>query len=256
MKTGLEKSRGFTPSTTFSSLFRTAYRRIWASRALRTWEAIFWSVIPIYIAALLYGYNYSSVDYYLAHASWLIIIILPPLLTAVWVYIAHVEQGHADETLRTIPQVTSLIMTPRIAAVALSILHLLAPVLIVFIFMLEPVLLPIVHHGWHGPNYILSVLQLIGWMAMPIMWAMLVGSRRFNRGSSYMLAYFVPVFIYIPSAFILGDWSHRSYHGWYENLMHVGEGIWPQWMQNGGIFGLFIFPFIYIAACREWERPE
>ncbi len=91
---------------------------------------------------------------------------------------------------------------------------------------------------------------------MPIMWALLVGSRRFRQGSAYMLAFFAPLIVYIPCVYLLGKWSRQIYLGWYGNLMYVNTGFWPQWMQTVGIIGLFGFPLVYIAACREWERPE
>ncbi len=253
------KTRGISGSV-FSALFRSAYRRIWESRWMKIWEAVFWSIAAVYLASILYGYNFRKVDHYVVETAWLVIVLLPPLMISVWVYRAHVSLGISDASLKTIPQVTSLVFVPRMAAVAATLVQFIAPFLLVFFTLLDTVFVPAFVRG-HGPNVALSITALVGWYSMPIMWGFLVGSRMFRSGGPFLLAYFVPVILGVFYLGELGPHPHIYQHqtalaGTLGAILRTNDMLWPFWMQSAGIIEIFAFPFVYILACREWERPE
>jgi hypothetical protein len=246
-----EKGQGFS-STSFRTLFSIAYSRIWSSRTLRGLDVIFWSVMAIYITAILNHFDSYMITRHLFAGSRLALGLLTPMLIGAWVYRIHASVGIADDSLRTVPEHPIRILWSRMLAVMVSWAQFSVPFFVVF--LLESSRL------FYWKSGTMSVVQLIGWALLCTTWGLLVGSRGAGKGSSFLIPYFVPGAVILVAAIILQIFNlsmrlvtHPMYLAIHETFLPHGESL-PIWLQVVGLAGIPLSFILLLFASRRWIR--
>jgi len=246
--------------STFRTLFLYAWRRIWegqSGRGARGLEITLWSVFAFYLGIQL-TYNIpAEIDGIFANVVYWAIVILTPMEIGAQIYRAHASMGSADESLRTIPVDFNKIVFPRMAAVGISYLRTMLPLVILFyITWIIPMtsldtslnskitsvalnllaLFPL--DRWHqiysqNPvwmNFIPWICALIwtaGFVTIPITWGFWWATRFKYSASGFLFLYFFYLLIpaallfYIEIGYSTVEFSRGEY--W---RMYSGAGGW------------------------------
>lgn len=241
-------------STSFWTLFSIAYRRIWSSRTLRGLDVIFWSIMAVYIAAVLHHFDSYMIARYLFTYSRLALELMMPLMIGAWVYKVHSSVGLADDSLRTVPEHPIRILWSLLLAVMVSWAQFCVPFFVVILLESSRI--------FYWKSGILSVVQLIGWALLCTTWGLLVGSRGAGKGSSFLIPYYIPGALILIVAIILQIFNlslrlvtHPMYLAIHETFLPHEESL-PIWLQVAGLAGIPLSLILLLFASRRWSRRK
>jgi len=259
----------------FRLIFSQAWGRLTKSPAFVRWEVFIWSVIAARAGFEIFGFYSAEADR--AFAAWCIGLaaVLTPFFIGPWVYRTHVSVGLADDALRTVPVRPVVIVGARAAAVALRWLRTLGvPALFgIHLYNLgSPILNPV--QRWYeffgsmfGDHSEPLKLLLIGfgifaltlWVALPMTWALMWGSRMIRSGGAFFFAYFSYLAVLSGLAFVA-----MGIHFLPHQLTQPGLARPPlerilDWLDMTGptvavILATLITLFLFWRACFDWGR--
>ncbi len=258
-------------SSSFGALFRMAYGRIWASRALRGWEIAFWSILAVFLALNLHRYFPFIVAWRLFLYVKVAMLIVTPILLAGWIYEAHTSISVDDDSLKSLPIRGISIVLPRFTAVVVSWLRLFASLIPILLLELHkfysfrdlhrsyPFNAEEYMYPWFVP---VIMLQLVGWVVICTSWGFLSGSISGTRSRYFLVYYYLPIVIALITTFYVNNkYLFLGQLMFPITLDHIflmaffsDCEFWPKWMQIAGIAGFILGFQLLVMAGNRWRR--
>ena len=265
-------------SSLFWTLFRLAYRRIWAGTLGVTVEIILWCILAGYYAFTLYDLPHYRIDGWIHEGSRYAFLGLTPLVIWLAIHKAHVSVGREDVALRGVPLKPDQILNPRMAAVFLTLLQFTAPCLIACFIALgalcrgqsdlmpHPWLFGAIQHlylnypeignlaleppinlAWEtNVVLILYALQIISWAALPLTWGFWWASNLQHRGAQFILVF--ASYLVMPGALYLI--INRNI---LKLPLEAPFFFWPVTI-TVALSGIVLSLVFYILALKAWAR--
>ncbi len=255
MASSAESKSSYRPASTFLTLFRLAYNRIWKSRALRGWEMFWWLICVTWLVSRLHGYQLIFLNPFLFLIVWGCLIILTPILVATWVNAALVTTGFNDDALRIIPIGPFNLLWPKLMAVFLTWFQFFLPLLFIFAGLAKYRPLTFEMETTITPGMIfLAFAELVGWMALWSSWGFLCGSHSKGNTVAYMVQYYLSPAIQVIC--ILGIFKLTGGTTNFLQLILATTRILPDWLELIGSAGLLLWFLIMVLACSVWGRRK
>jgi hypothetical protein len=237
------------PRSTFLTLFRLAYNRIWKSRALKFWEMFFWLFFATWLALFLNGFLNSVITGWIIGFLRLVLIPGTPILIGVWVINAHASSGAKDDYLHILPLNPYNILVPRMWAICVTWLQFFLPVylLIAMAIYFKPPPFS-TQLDVPGPGLGIETIATIGWMMLWVGWGIMLGSFRAVQKSRFSFLFFM--FFYLPVSVVILSSAQKFMTLYFWKIL-------PDWVLSTGLAGILLWIPLLLFGAKAWgERSR